>query len=200
MARYSSSSHVSFNRWLQLWDETGPTLTQRGTDDPNVPPLNFGVSHGDGECGLSNDGVYIIFPIFLGLYAAPVDVAMIPLPCVIDMVFFRKMAAFIAKIKEVTRIPSVAKHGPITWDYDGFINNVLLGNTDHLRHVNGFNDVIIERLIQHVDLVLNDWNGEHSNGRISHTNFFTDNNIDNEVFLQHRKNRNELFLPTRPSD
>ena len=135
MARYSSSSHVSFNRWLQLWDETGPTLTQRGTDDPNVPPLNFGVSHGDGECGLSNDGVYIIFPIFLGLYAAPVDVAMIPLPCVIDMVFFRKMAAFIAKIKEVTRIPSVAKHGPITWDYDvssrplpgGFLSEQMKG-------------------------------------------------------------------------
>ena len=97
----------------------------------------------------------------LGAHYSPFDVAMIPLPYVINMVFFRKMAAFNAKIKEVTQNPSVAKHGPITWDYNGFINNVLLGNIDHLRHVNGFNDVIIERLIQHVDLVLNDWNREH---------------------------------------
>jgi hypothetical protein len=99
--------NISFNRWQRLWDGSGPPLT-RGGADQNVPPLNFGPSLDDGECGLSNDGTRIVFPLFLGLYPATFDVA------------FEKMAAFIVKIKQVTRISAVARHRPVSWDVNGF--------------------------------------------------------------------------------
>ena len=125
---------------------------------------------------------------------------MIPLPEIMDMAYFEKMAAFIARIKQVTRIPGVAMHGPISWDFGGFIDNVIEANKVHLRYVNGFNDVIINRLLEDVDLILEDWNGEHSNGIISHANFFVDENIDEEAMQLFRNNIGELFFPPRIFD
>jgi len=163
-------------------------LTQGGAD-PNVPPLTFGSSYSDEVCGLSNDGMRILFPIFLGINPVPMDVAMIPLPEIMDMAFFEKMAAFIARIKQFLRsIPSVASHGAVSWDSGGFLENVIDANEVHLRYVNGFNDVVFNRVLEDVDLILNDWNGEHSNGTISHANFFANENIDEEAMQQFRNN------------
>jgi hypothetical protein len=182
------------NSWEKIWDESGPPLTRRGAD-PNIPPLTFGSSTADEQCGLSNDGTRILFPIFLGFNPAPFDVVMIPLPEIMDIAFFEKMAAFIVRIKQVTRIPSVARLGPISWDVGGFIDNVIEDNEVHLRHVNGFNNVIIGRILEDVDLILEDWNGEHSNGRISHVNFFVDEDIDEDDMQLFRDNIGALFFP-----
>jgi hypothetical protein len=121
---------------------------------------------------------------------------MIPLPEIMDMVYFEKMAAFIARIKQgLAHIPSVARYGPVSWDIGGFIDNVIEGNEVHLRYVNGFNNVIINRILEDIDLILDDWNGEHSNGIISHANFFVDDNIDEDAMQQFRDNIDKIFPP-----
>ncbi len=181
------------NTWQRIWEESGPPSSRRGAD-PNIPPLTFGSSTADEMCGLSNDGTRIRFPIFLGTNSVPFDVAMIPLPEILDIAFFEKMAAFIDRIKNfLGRIPSVARLGPLCWDVGGFRDSVIEGNVDHLRHVNGFSDVIIIRILNHIDLILDDWNGEHSNGRISHVNFFVDESIAEDEFDLFENNMSDLF-------
>ncbi len=83
--------------WMQLWNNTGPPLTPRPADS-NIPELRFGTLFGNGYCGLSTDGSYILFPLFLAFNPIP-SFAAIPLPEVIDMAFFEKVAMFLARIR-----------------------------------------------------------------------------------------------------
>jgi hypothetical protein len=62
-------------------------------------------------------------------YPAPFDVATLPLPEIMDMAFFEKMAAFIVKIKQVTRISAEARHRPVSWDVNGFKCRMRNNNT-----------------------------------------------------------------------
>ena len=162
---------------MQLWNNTGPPLTPRPVDS-NIPELGFGISFGDCTCGLSTDGSYILFPLYLGFNPIP-SFAAIPLPEVIDMVFFEKMAMFIARIRVKLR-GLVRTQGPITWDHTGFLENIIGRNMDHIACVNGLNEIIMKRIREYLDVVLNDWNGGRSSGRVSHLTFFTDETIDDE--------------------
>ena len=107
-------------------------------------------------------------------------VTSIPLPEILDIVFFEKMAAFLVKIKFKLR-GLVAQMGPITWDSTGFLENIIIENREHIAHVNGFNELIIDRMCEYLDVVLNDWNGDCSDGRVSHATFFFDETIDEEL-------------------
>ena len=165
--------------WIRIWNETGPTLTPRRELDTDIPRLQFGQSFGDGYCRLSSDGTHLVFPIFFGFGNTP-SVTSIPLPEILDIVFFEKMAAFLVKIKFKLR-GLVAQMGPVTWDSTGFLENIIIENREHIAHVNGFNELIIDRMCEYLDVVLNDWNGDSLDGRVSHATFFFDKTINEEL-------------------
>ncbi len=71
--------------------------------------------------------------------------------------------------------------GPISWDHTGFLEKIIKRNWDHIALVNRFSDAIMERISEYLDVVLNDWNGDGSSGRVSHVTFFTDKSIDDEL-------------------
>jgi len=164
--------------WMQVWNSIGPDLTPRLVDS-SIPKLHFRSSFGDGLCGLSADGSYILFPLFLGFNPNP-SFAAIPLPEVIDMVFFEKIAMFLARIRVKLR-GLVRTQGPISWDHTGFLEHIIGRNRAHIARVNGFNEIIMNRIREYLDVVLNDWNGDRSSGRVSHLTFFTDESIDDEL-------------------
>ena len=62
-------------------------------------------------------------------YPAPFDVATLPFPEIMDMAFFEKMAAFIVKLKQVTRISAEARHRLVSWDVNGFKCRMRNNNT-----------------------------------------------------------------------
>jgi len=181
--------------WLRIWNETGPNLSLRTSAGTDIPSLRFGKSFGEGYCGLSQDESHIVFPLFLGFTNDPFGVAAIPLPEIIDIVFFEKVAAFIAKIKYKLRGLAV-QSGPISWDNTGFLENIICTNRDHIAFVNGFNDLIIDRMCEYLDVVLNDWNGEHSSGHVSHATFFTDATIYEDLLdelVSHQTMLGQMF-------
>jgi hypothetical protein len=74
---------------------------------------------------------------------------------------------FLARIRHQLR--GLARtHGPICWDHTGFLENIIKRNWDHIALVNGFSDAIMERIGEYLNVVLNDWNGDRSSGRVSH--------------------------------
>jgi hypothetical protein len=104
----------------------------------------------------------------------------IPIPEVVDLVFFRKFYVFIA---QVINAPSSNNLYYILWD--GLYENVICMNRDHIQHVTGFSDVIMERVVQSMHVVLGDWSGYTSlslgNGSLASLHFtdrfFTDEHL-----------------------
>lgn len=182
--------------WLRFWNESGPSLTER-TADSAMPHLVIGVSCDAGYCGLSTDGTHVVIPFFFGFETKPFAIVEIPTPHILDMIFFEKLAAFVKRMKLFySQTGSVAAYGPVMWDHDGFIENFIMENREHLAYVNGFNDQIMDRMCEYLDVVINDWNGERSSGRVSHATFFSDLTIDNallEELANHQSTLGQMF-------
>jgi len=81
--------------WKALWISFGDDAF-KNKNDSHGSDLSFNRSSRMGECGLSNDGTYLRFPIFrMGCCGEDdwvVDVAEIPVPTVFEKLFFEKVA------------------------------------------------------------------------------------------------------------
>jgi hypothetical protein len=79
--------------WTALWISFGHGAFSK---DSHGGDLYFNRSSRRGECGLSNDGTCLRFPIFrmgcCGEDEWVVDVAEIPVPTIIEKLFFEKVA------------------------------------------------------------------------------------------------------------
>ncbi len=84
--------------WKALWISFGDVAFSK-KNDSHGSDLAFNRSSRTGQCGLSNDGTCIRFPIFrLGCCGEDdwvADVAEIPVPTVIEKLFFEKVARLI---------------------------------------------------------------------------------------------------------
>jgi hypothetical protein len=85
-----------------------------------------------------------------------VDVAEIPVPTVIDRVFFEKVAQLIQYACDCNPEYSVEA---FDWDWASFCENILLPNRMHIQSVMQLSDTITDRVVYSVHLMLNDWNG-----------------------------------------
>ena len=81
--------------WKALWISFGHGAFSK-KNDSHKGDLSFNRSSRRGECGLSNDGTCLRFPIFrmgcCGEDEWVVDVAEIPVPTVFKKLFFEKVA------------------------------------------------------------------------------------------------------------
>jgi hypothetical protein len=137
-----------------------------------MPRVSIGVAV-DSEIGLSKDWLHIFVPLFLSTTPPtqhPNTVIKFPIPKVIDMAFFEKFAIFIAKM--------LSEFGPFYFiKWNGLYKNIIRMNQEHIQHVTGFRDVIIERVVCSIHVVLGDWNGDMSLGHFTHETFFTDEHL-----------------------
>ncbi len=107
-----------------------------------------------------------------------VYVAKIPLPKVINKIFFKKMAKLVEfTCKELTNSVETIKWN-YDWDTYSFGDNILEPNSNHIQSVVGLSDDMAEQVVRASDYVINDWNGEENADEndeyvLSHENFFT---------------------------
>jgi hypothetical protein len=140
--------------WEGIWEKLIPELTQWA--DP-MPPVKIGGAESLKQIGLSEDGIHICVPIFYSNdppnTSEPCTIMQIPIPEVIDMAFFQKLGVFIAQVLNSTS----SNFYYIRWH--GLYENVICINRDHIQHVTGFSDVIMERVVHSIHVVLGDWSG-----------------------------------------
>ena len=75
----------------------------------------------------------------------------IPIPKVIDLVFFWNFAAFITNVLNSTS----SNFYYIRWS--GLYKNIICMNWEHIQHVTGCSDVIMERVVNSIHVVLGNW-------------------------------------------
>ncbi len=113
---------------------------------------------------MSKDGMCLRFPIFcMGCCGEDdwvVDVAEIPVPIVIDRLFFEKVAQLIQYACDCNHEYSVEA---FNWDWASFHENILLPNRMHIQLVMQLSDTIADQVVYSVHLMLNDWNGDNDN-------------------------------------
>jgi hypothetical protein len=111
---------------------------------------------------LSKDGMCLRFPIFcMGCCGEDdwvVDVAEIPVPIVIDRLFFEKVVQLIQYACDCNPEYSVEV---FNWDWASFHENILLPNRMLIQSVMQLSDTITDRVVYLVHLMLNDWNGNN---------------------------------------
>ena len=146
--------------WKALWISFGDVAFSK-KNDSHGSDLAFNRSSRTGECGLSNDGTCIRFPIFrLGCCGEDdwvVDVAEIPVPTVFEKLFFEKVARLIQYTCDCNPEYSVEA---FDWDWASFHKNILLPNRMHIRSVMQLSDTITDRVVYSVHFLLNEWNGD----------------------------------------
>ena len=162
--------------WEGIWEKF---LTELTIMVPNMPLVKIGGAESLKQIGLSEDGVHICVPIFYSDGDEPLIIMQIPIPDVIDLVFFRKFAEFIANVLNST----TSKCYHIRWS--GLYENIICMNREHIQHVTGFSDVIMERVVNSIHVVLGDWHGytsltlgDDSNASLHYTGrFFMDEHL-----------------------
>ena len=179
--------------WEGIWEKFLPELTQWA--DP-MPPVKFGFAESK-QIGLSEDGIHICVPIFYSNDRPPSEpctIMQIPIPEVIDMAFFQKFGVFIAKVLNSTS----SNFYSIRWH--GLYENVICMNRDHIQHVTGFSDVIMERVVHSIHVVLGDWSGYRSfsldNGSLASLHF-TDSFFTDEHLTRTRNQQEFMVKKTR---
>jgi hypothetical protein len=119
------------------------------------------------QIGQSEDGSHIRVPIFYSNDAPtsePCIIMKIPIPKVIDLVFFWNFAAFITNVLNSTS----SNFYYIRWS--GLYKNIICMNWEHIQHVTWCSDVIMERVVNSIHVVLGDCPG-------STDRFFTDEHL-----------------------
>jgi len=146
--------------WKALWISFGDgacskKINSHGSD------LSFNMSCRRGECGLSNDGTCLRFLIFrmgcCGKDDWVIDVAEIPVPTVIEKLFFEKVARLIQYTCDCNPEYSVEA---FDWDWASFHKNILLPNRMHIQLVMQLSDTITDRVVYSIHFLLNEWNGD----------------------------------------
>jgi len=101
MMTYTTAAKTKTDKptdWKALWISFGDVAFNK-KNDSHGSDLAFNRSSRRGECGLSNDGTCLRFPMFrLGCCGEDdwvVDVAEIPVPTVFKKLFFGKVARLI---------------------------------------------------------------------------------------------------------
>ena len=177
--------------WEGIWEKFLPELTIRV---PNMPLVKIGGAESLKQIGLSEDGVHICVPIFYSDGDEPLIIMQIPIPDVIDLVFFRKFAEFIANVLNST----TSKCYHIRWS--GLYENIICMNREHIQHVTGFSDVIMERVVHSIHVVLGDWSGYTSlsldNGSFASLHF-TDRFFTDEHLTRTRTQQDLMAKKTR---
>ena len=141
------------------------------SNNSQVYGLSFNRSRKKGECGLSNDGTHINFPIF-GMEPLLIKVLvmmmlfMLPKYCTSSKsdkkMFFEKMAKLVEfTCKELNNSGETIKWNNDWYTYS-FQDNILEPNTNHIQSVMGLSDVVTEQVVRASDYVINDWNGEEN--------------------------------------
>jgi hypothetical protein len=180
--------------WEGIWEKFLPKLTQWA--DP-MPLVKFGFAESK-QIGLSEDGIHICVPIFYSNdppnTLEPCTIMQIPIPEVIDMAFFQKLGVFIAQVLNSTS----SNFYYIRWH--GLYENVICINRDHIQHVTGFSDVIMERVVHSIHVVLGDWSGYMSlsldNGSFACLHF-TDRFFTDEHLTRTRTQQDLMAKKTR---
>ena len=145
--------------WKALWISFGHGAFRK-KNDSHGSDLSFNRSSRRGECGLSNDGTCLRFPIFrmgcCGEDEWVVDVAEIPVPTVLEKLFFEKVARLIQYTCDCNPEYSVEA---FDWDWASFHKNILLPNRMHIQLVMQLSDTITDRVVYSIHFLLNQWNG-----------------------------------------
>ncbi len=169
--------------WIALWISFGDGACSKKNNSHGYD-LYFNKSCWRGECGLSNDGRCLRFPIFcMGCCGEDdwvVNVAEIPVPKVIDKLFFEKVVQLIQFSCDCNPEYSVEA---FDWDWAGFHKNILLPNRMHIQPVMQLSDNITDQVVYSVHVMLNDWNGNDDEENddevvISFEKFFSVEDLD----------------------
>ena len=146
-----------------------------------LPPVKFNKASHKGECGLNADGTKILFPFFLmGACGEPTCVrriAELPIPTQVNKAFFANVAMVIKKTPL------------LDWDWASFQRNILIPNGEHIKIAMGLNEFFHERVMEHLMVVLNNWNSKYNRDEreeaeeegiilVSHETFFTHENCE----------------------
>ena len=104
-----------------------------------------------------------------------VDVAEIPVPTVIDKLFFDKVTRLIQYACDCNPKYSVEA---FDWDWASFHKNILLPNRMLIQLVMQLSDKITDRVVYSVHVMLNEWNGDDDkekddNVNVSFEKFFS---------------------------
>ncbi len=130
--------------WKALWISFGDGACSKKNNSHGYD-LYFNKSSRRGECGLSNNGRCLQFLIFrmrcCGEDDWVVDVAEIPVPKVIDKLFFEKVAQLIQFACDCNPEYSVEA---FDWDWATFHKNILLPNRMHIQLVMQLSDNITD--------------------------------------------------------
>jgi len=128
--------------WKALWISLGDDAFSK-KNDSHGSDLSFNRSSRTGECGLSNDGTCLRFPIFCvgccGEDNWVVDVAEIPVPTVFEKLFFEKVARLIQYTCDCNPEYSVEA---FDWDWASFHKNILLPNIMHIQSQMQLSDTV----------------------------------------------------------
>ncbi len=169
--------------WKALWISFGDGACSK-KNNSHGSDLSFSRSSWRGECGLCNDGMCLRFPIFcMGCCGEDdwvVDVAEIPVPTVIDKLFFDKIARLIQYACDCNPEYSVEA---FDWDWASFHKNILLPNRMHIQLVMQLSDKITDQVVYSVHVMLNEWNGNDdkendNNVNVSFEKFFSVEDLD----------------------
>jgi hypothetical protein len=162
-----------------------------------MPQVDIGVAESKKQIGLSEDGSHICVPLFYSNDEPPLEpctIMLLPIPEVIDLVFFRKFAEFIAKVLNST----TSKFYHIKWI--GLYKIIICMNREHIQCVTGFSDVIMERVVHSIHVVLGDWSGYTSlsldNGSLASLHF-TDRFFTDEHLTRTRNQQEFMVKKTR---
>jgi hypothetical protein len=109
-----------------------------------------------------------------------VDVAEIPVPTVIDKLFFDKVAWLIQYACDCNPEYSVEA---FDWDWASLHKNILLPNRMHIQLVMQLSDKITDWVVYLVHVMLNEWNGNDDeenddNVNVSFEKFFSVEDLD----------------------
>ncbi len=128
--------------WKVLWISFGDGAFSK-KNNSHGSDLSFNRSSRRGECGLSNDGMCLWFPMFcIGCCGEDdwvVYVAEIPVPTVFEKLFFEKVARLIQYTCDYNPEYSVEA---FYWDWASFRKNILLPNRMHIRSCMQLSDTV----------------------------------------------------------
>jgi hypothetical protein len=106
-----------------------------------------------------------------------VDVAEMPVPTVIEKLFFEKVARLIQYCN-----PEYSAEA-FDWDWASFHENILLPSRMHIYSVMQLSDTITDQVVYSIHFLLNDWNGDDDKENddkdiISFEKFFSVEDLD----------------------
>lgn len=145
---------------------------------PQIPKITILPSTRKGECGLRDGWIYV--PLFrmgcCGDDRAVLTFVRFELPDEMNKGFFRCVAEFLKKKPY------------LDWHWASFKKNVIVPNREHIKQVMGLNEFFINRVVNDLHVVLNNWNapegleevGDEDEEYIpvSHETFFTHEDLD----------------------